>query len=179
MNKISLSYLALILSFFFASTATAKRYEIEPGEIILANCQGIYSKGVVKAKVDDGYTVHFLKGSGPLHCPPFRWHADYVVPFQSVSEYRLKMLGGLRSDQVFKVGEIVTFHFETDKRLVNNQAAVDIEAKITDISSNGAIATQLISTSPAAGVTFWQWVGGNYIDLNHKSLDRERSKRAR
>lgn len=179
MKTLLLNCLALILSFAYVSAEAAKRYDIEPGEVILANCHGIYSKGIVKAKVDDGYTVHFLKGSGPLHCPPFRWHAEYVLPYQSVAEYRLKVLGGLRSDLVFKVGETVTFRFETDKRLVNNQATVDIEAKITDISSNGAIATQLISTSPAAGVTFWQWVGGNYIDLNHKSLDGERSKRAR
>lgn len=179
MKSSSYSYLGLLLVLTQLTAEAAPRVVIEPGDMILANCHEIYSKGIVKAKVDDGYTVHFLKGSGPLHCPPFRWHAEYVLPFQSVPEYRLKFLGGFKSDLLFKVGEIVTFRFDTDKRLVNNRATVDIDAKIIDISSNGAIATQLISTSPEASVTFWQWVGGNYIDLRHKSLEGERAKRSR
>jgi hypothetical protein len=101
------------------------------------------------------------------------------VPFQSVSEYRLKFLGGFKQDLLFKVGEVVTFRFDTDRRVVTNKASIDIEAEITDISSNGAIAVKLLSTSPEAAATFWQWVGGNYVDLRHKSLDQERSKRSR
>lgn len=44
---------------------------------------------------------------------------------------------------------------------------------------NGAIEVKLLSSSPEAAATFWQWVGGNYVDLRHKSLDSERSKRSR
>jgi hypothetical protein len=178
MKILSFGCLAAILALTQASAEAAKRYPIEPGDVILANCHEIYSKGIVKAKVDDGYTVDFPKGSGPLHCPPFRWHAEYVLPFQSVPEYRLTFFGGLKNDALFRIGDIVTFRFQTDKRIVNGKAMVDIEAKITDISSNGAIATKLISTSPDASATFWQWVGGNYIDLRHPSLDAERAKRS-
>jgi hypothetical protein len=69
--------------------------------------------------------------------------------------------------------------FDSDKRIVKNKASVDIEAEITDISSNGAIAVKLLSKDPDAGATFWQWVGNNYIDLRHKALDAEREKRSR
>lgn len=171
----------LFLGWIFACSAAeaANKYNIEPGEQVLTNCHDIYTKGMVKAKVDDGYTVHFPKGSGPIQCPPFRWHSEFVVPFQSVSEYRLKFLGGFKQDLLFKVGEAVTFRFDTDKRVVSNKATIDIEAEITDISSNGAIAVKLLSTSPEAAATFWQWVGGNYVDLRHKSLEQERSKRSR
>ena len=171
----------LFLGWIIACSAAeaANKYSIEPGEQVLTNCHDIYTKGMVKAKVDEGYTVHFPKGSGPIQCPPFRWHSEFVVPFQSVSEYRLKFLGGFKQDLLFKVGEVVTFRFDTDRRVVTNKASIDIEAEITDISSNGAIAVKLLSTSPEAAATFWQWVGGNYVDLRHKSLDQERSKRSR
>jgi hypothetical protein len=157
----------------------AGKFNLEPGDAVLTNCRDIYTKGVIKAKVDDGYTVHFPKGSGPIQCPPFRWHSEFVLPYQSVPEYRLKFLGGFKRDLVFKVGEPVTFRFETDKRVVSNKATIDIEAQITDISGNGAIAVKLLSSSPEAAATFWQWVGGNYVDLRHKSLDEERAKRSR
>lgn len=171
----------LFLGWIIACSATeaANKYNIEPGEQVLTNCHDIYTKGMVKAKVDDGYTVHFPKGSGPIQCPPFRWHSEFVIPFQSVSEYRLKFLGGFKQDLLFKVGENVTFRFDTDRRVVTNKASIDIEAEITDISSNGAIAVKLLSNSPEAAATFWQWVGGNYVDLRHKSLEQERAKRSR
>ena len=167
----------LVLSPLLAQAAG--KYSLEPGDAVLTNCHDIYTKGVVKAKVDDGYTVHFPKGSGPIQCPPFRWHAEFVIPFQSVPEYRLQFLGGLKRDQVFKVGETVTLRFDPDKRVLNSKAPVDIEAEIADISSNGAIAVKLLSNSPEASATFWQWVGGNYVDLRHKSLEPERAKRSR
>ena len=156
----------------------AGKYNLESGDTVLTTCHDIYTKGIVKAKVDDGYTVHFPKGSGPIQCPPFRWHAEFVIPFQSVPEYRLQFLAGLKRDLLFKVGEIVSLRFDPDKRVVNSKAPVDIEAEITDISSNGAIAVKLLSSSPEASATFWQWVGGNYVDLRHKSLDAERAKRS-
>jgi hypothetical protein len=158
----------------------AGKYNLEPGDAVLTNCHDIYTKGVVKAKVDDGYTVHFPKGSGPIQCPPFRWHAEFVVPFQSVPEYHLKSMGGFKQDLVFKVGESVILHFDTDRRVVNNKASIDINTEITDISGNGAIAVKLSpNNSPEAAATFWQWVGGNYVDLRHKSLDVEKAKRSR
>lgn len=157
----------------------AEKYNIEPGDVVLTNCHDIYTKGVVKAKVDDGYTVHFPKASGPIHCPPFRWHSEFVIPFQSVTEYRLKSLGGLKRDLLFRVGEAVTFRFDPDKRVVSTKAPIDIEAEITDIADNGAIAVKLLSNKPEAAATFWQWVGGNYVDLRHKSLELEREKRVR
>lgn len=171
--------LGLILALNQPIVQAAGKYNLEPGDQVLTNCHDIYTKGVVKAKVDDGYTVHFPKGSGPIQCPPFRWHAEFVIPFQSVPEYRLQFLGGLKKDLVFKVGEPVTFRFDTDKRVVNNKATIDIDAEITDISNNGAIAVKLLSNSPEAAATFWQWVGGNYVDLRHKSLETERAKRSR
>lgn len=155
------------------------KYSLEPGDAVLTNCREIYTKGVVKAKVDDGYTVHFPKGSGPIQCPPFRWHAEFVVPFQSVREYRLQFFGGLKKELLFKVGEPVTLRFDTDKRVVNNLSTIEIEAEITDISDNGAIAVKLLSDKPEAAATFWQWVGGNYVDLRHKSLEAERARRSR
>lgn len=159
--------------------ARAANYNLEPGDAVLANCHDIYTKGVVKARVDNGYTVHFPKNSGPIHCPPFRWHAEFVLPFQSVNEYRLKFLGGLKRDMLFQIGEPVTLRVEPDKRVVKNKTSIEIDAQITDISSNGAIAVKLLSTDPEAAATFWQWIGGNYIDLRHKYLDLERDKRAR
>lgn len=152
---------------------------LEVGDEVLTNCHEIYTKGIIKSKVDDGYTVHFPKNSGPIQCPPYRWHAEFVLPFQAVPEYALKFRNGLKNDLVFRVGESVTLRFDADKRVVKNRAVVDIEAQITDISANGAIAVKLLSTEPEIAATFWQWVGSNYIDLRHKSLDFEREKRAR
>jgi len=160
------------------SAQAAGKYTLEPGDAVLTNCHDIYTKGIVKAKVDDGYTVHFPKGSGPILCPPFRWHAEFVIPFQSIPEYRLQFFGGLKRDLLFRVGETVTLRFDPDKRVVSSKAPIDIEAEITDISSNGAIAVKLLSNSPEANATFWQWVGGNYVDLRHKSLEPERAKRS-
>lgn len=171
--------MGLALACNLLSVQAAGKYQLEPGDQVLTNCRDIYTKGIVKAKVDDGYTVHFPKGSGPIQCPPFRWHAEFVLPFQSIPEYRLKFLGGIKRDLVFKVGEPVTFQFDADKRVVNNKTTVDIDAEITDISSNGAISVKLLSNNPEAAATFWQWIGGNYVDLRHKSLELERSKRSR
>jgi hypothetical protein len=155
----------------------AAKYNLESGDVVLTNCRNIYTKGVIKAKVDDGYTVHFPKNSGPIQCPPFRWHAEFVIPFQSVSEYRLQYFGGLKRDIIFRVGEIVTLQLEADRRVVKNKSVVDIEAEITDISSNGAIAVKLLSQDSDASATFWQYIGSNYIDLRHKALDAEKEKR--
>lgn len=179
MSEFKAFYLATILVLCHPSVHAAGKYNLEPGDVVLTNCHEIYTKGVVKAKVDDGYTVHFPKSSGPIHCPPFRWHSEFVIPFQSVPEYRLKSLGGLKRDLVFRVGEAVTLRFDPDKRVVSTKAPVEIEAEITDISGNGAIALKLLSGNPDAAATFWQWVGGNYVDLRHKSLELEREKRAR
>lgn len=165
-----------ILALFSLPAVSA--YKQEPGDMVLTNCRQIYTKGVVKAKVDDGYTVHFPKTSGPINCPPFRWHADFVLPFQSVPEYRLQFYGGLKRDIVFRIGETVLLRFDPDKRIVKSKTPIDIEAEITDISSNGAIAVKLLSKDPDAGATFWRWVGTNYIDLRHPALDAEREKRS-
>jgi hypothetical protein len=159
------------------STPVLSAYKFAPGEEVLTNCHEIYTKGKIKAQVDDGYTVEFPKNSGPIKCPPFRWHAEFVSGFQSVPEYRLKFFGGLKNDIVFRKGETVDLQFEGDKRLVK-KALINIEAEITDISSNGAIAVKLLSQDPDAATTFWQWVGSNYIDLRHKALNVERDKRA-
>lgn len=171
-------FLGFILAFSSVATQAAK-YSLEPGDAVLTNCHEIYTRGLVKAKVDDGYTVHFPKNSGPIQCPPFRWHAEFVLPFLSVPEYRLKFLGGLKRDIVFQIGEPVTFRVDTDKRVVKNKDSIDIDAQITDISSNGAIAVKLLSTDPEAAATFWQWIGGNYVDLRHKFLELERDNRSR
>lgn len=171
--------LGVAFIFEVASASAAGKYDLQSGDQVLANCHRIYTKGVVKAKVDEGYTVHFPKGSGPIQCPPFRWHAEFVIPFQSVQEYRLKFLGGLKRDLLFRVGEKVTFRFDPDKRVVSSKTPIDIEAEITDISANGAIAVKLLSGDREAGATFWQRVGGNYVDLRHESLELEREKRAR
>ena len=178
MRAFTIFYIGYILILSPFSVLAAGKYNLEPGDTVLTNCQDIYTKGIVKAKVDDGYTVHFPKGSGPIQCPPFRWHAEFIIPFQSIPEYRLKFLGGLKRDLLFKVGESVSLRFDPDKRVVKSKAPIDIEAEITDISSNGAIAVKLLSSSPEAASTFWQWVGGNYVDLRHKSLDAERAKRS-
>ena len=172
-NRISLGLMALLAT---SSLFAAPRFDFSPGETVLTNCRQIYTKGSVIAKVDEGYTVHFAKGSGPIQCPPFRWHWEFVSPFQSVQEYSLSFLGGLKKPQVFRVGETVIFRVEPDKRVVN-KPFVDIEAQITDISANGAIAVKLISKDTDAGATFWQLIGGNYVDLRHKILDYERSRR--
>lgn len=177
MRQTTIFYFGCMLALL--SMPVSSEYKHEPGEVVLTNCRQIYTKGVVKAKVDDGYTVHFPKASGPINCPPFRWHADFVLPFQSVPEYKLQFFGGLKRDIVFRTGETVLLRFDSDKRIVKNKASVDIEAEITDISSNGAIAVKLLSKDPDAGATFWQWVGNNYIDLRHKALDAEREKRSR
>lgn len=180
MNRSNLCRYGLAVAIgLLSETAFAAKYNLEPGDAVLTNCRDIYTKGEIKAKVDDGYTVHFPKHSGPIHCPPFRWHAEFVLPFQSVPEYRLQFLGGLKRDIVFKVGEPVTFRVETDKRVVKNRNSIDIDAQITDISANGAIAVKLLSTDPEAAATFWQWIGGNYVDLRHKYLELERDKRSR
>jgi len=154
-------------------------YKFAPGDEVLTNCHEIYTKGRIKALVDDGYTVEFPKSSGPIKCPPFRWHAEFVQGFQSVPEYRLKFFGGLKRDIVFRKGQTVLLRFDPDKRITQNQSTVDIEAEIIDISNNGAIAVKLLSKDPVAGATFWQWVGNNYIDLRHKALDAERDKRSK
>ena len=156
----------------------APRFDFSPGETVLTNCRQIYTKGSVIAKVDEGYTVHFPKGSGPIQCPPFRWHWEFVQPFQSVQEYKLQFLGGLKKPLLFRVGETVMFRVEPDKRIVN-KPWVDIEAQITDISANGAIAVKLLSKETDAAATFWQLIGGNYVDLRHKILDHERDRRSR
>ncbi len=160
-----------------AIAIAATTYQFEPGDTVLTNCHQIYTKGTVKAKVDDGYTIHFPKNSGPINCPPFRWHAEFVLPFQSVSEYRLQFFGGLKQDKRFRVGETVTMRFDADKRIVKNPNNVDIEAEITDISSNGAIAVKLLSQNPDSQAMFWKWVGSNYIDLRHPALQVELNKR--
>jgi hypothetical protein len=175
-----LKLIAMLLGLAWALQAQAgSQYAFEPGDTVLANCRQIYTKGVVKTKVDDGYTLHFDKGSGPLNCPPFRWHNEFVLPFQSVPEYRLKFLGGFKRDLVFKVGEDVEFRFEADKRMVKNKDVVDIQARITDISANGAIAVKLLSSDPESAAMFWKMVGGNYVDVRHESLAQEREKRSR
>lgn len=159
------------------SALAAGNYRFEPGDTVLTNCHQIYTKGTIKAQVDDGYTIHFPKHSGPINCPPFRWHAEYVLPYQAVSEYRLTSFGGLKADKVFRVGQTVTLRFEADKRIIQNKDTVDIEAEITDISDNGAIALKLLSTDPESAAMFWKWVGSNYVDLRHEALAAERSKR--
>lgn len=160
-----------------AASALAGKFQFEPGDTVLTNCRQIYTKGTVIAQVDEGYTIHFPKKSGPINCPPFRWHAEFVLPFQSVPEYKLQFLGGLKRDLLFRVGEKVTLRFETDKRIVQNKDTVDIEAEIVDINSNGAIAVKLLSTAPDAAAMFWKMVGSNYIDLRHEALAAERDKR--
>lgn len=175
-----LSYLFSVtaaLCLFSISAGAAQTYQFEPGDTVLTNCRQIYTKGTVKAKVDEGYTIHFPKNSGPINCPPFRWHAEFVLPYQSVPEYRLQFFGGLKKDLVFRLGETVTMRFEADKRIVQNKDSVDIEAEITDISSNGAIAVKLLSKDPASAAMFWKWVGSNYVDLHHPALQVERDKR--
>ncbi len=171
--------LLMILGLWQGSVCAAPKISLAPGEQVLTNCRDIYTKGSVIAKVDEGYTVHFPKGSGPIQCPPFRWHAEFVLPYQSVPEYQLSFLGGLKKPLVFRTGETVTFRVETDKRIVTNKPLVDIDAQITDISANGAIAVKLLSTSPEAGATFWQLIGGNYVDLRHKILQFERDRRSK
>ena len=172
-----LIYVLSIFSLFSATTHAAGNYRFAPGDVVLTNCHQIYTKGTVKAQVDDGYTIHFPKNSGPINCPPFRWHAEFVLAYQSVPEYRLQFFGGLKKDLVFRTGETVTLRFDADKRIIQNKETVDIEAQITDISNNGAIAVKLISNTPEEAATFWKWVGSNYIDLRHKALELERSKR--
>jgi hypothetical protein len=157
----------------------AGKFQFEPGDTVLTNCHQIFTKGSVIAKVDDGYTVHFPKNSGPINCPPFRWHSEFVLPFQAVEEYRLKFLGGFKRDLVFRTGETVTLRFEADKRIVKNKAMVDIEAQITDISNIGAITVKLLSKDPESAAMFWNKIGSNYIDLRHQALDGERDKRSR
>ena len=175
-----LNYLFFFISIFCLtsiSVQAAGNYQFEPGDTILTNCHQIFTKGTVKAKVDDGYTIHFPKKSGPINCPPFRWHAEFVLPYQSVPEYRLQFFAGLKRDIVFRIGEKVSMRFDADKRIIQNKNSVDIEAEITDISSNGAIAVKLLTTDPQSAAMFWQWVGSNYIDLRHESLAVERDKR--
>lgn len=177
MRRLVLFSLLSILGMHTASTLAAGNYRFEPGDTVLTNCRQIYTKGTVKAQVDDGYTIHFPKKSGPINCPPFRWHAEYVLPYQSVPEYRLKSFGGLTADKVFRIGETVTLHFDADKRIIQNKSTVDIQAEITDISDNGAVALKLLSTDPESAAMFWQWVGSNYVDLRHEALAKERDKR--
>lgn len=169
--------LAMVSQQLFNTAFATGNYQFEPGDTVLTNCRQIFTKGTVIAKVDDGYTVHFPKKSGPINCPPFRWHAEFVHPFQSVSEYRLQFFGGLKQELVFKVGENVTFQFEADKRIIRDIDTVDIEAQIVDISDNGAIAVKLLSSDPMSAAMFWKMIGSNYVDLRHKSLNYERSKR--
>ncbi|MDD4913495.1 MAG: hypothetical protein PHW13_00485 [Methylococcales bacterium] len=177
MKPIKTFCFALVLG--LCSLPASGAYKFEPGDEVLTNCRQIYTRGFVKARVDDGYTIHFPKASGPINCPPFRWHNEFVVGFQSVPEYRLQFFGGLKRDILFRKGEIVNLRFETDKRLIKNKPTIDIEAEITDISSIGAISVKLLSKDPDAAATFWQWVGSNYIDLRHKALEAEIAKRSR
>jgi hypothetical protein len=175
-----LTYLFFVLSVFClinASAQAAGKYQFEPGDTVLTNCHQIYTKGTVKTRVDDGYTIHFPKKSGPINCPPFRWHAEFVIPYLSVPEYKLTFFGGLKSPIVFRKGETVTMRFEADKRIIKNKNSVDVEAEITDISDNGAIAVKLLSSDPESAAMFWKWVGSNYIDLRHEALEFERKKR--
>ncbi|MGY6276158.1 hypothetical protein [Methylomonas sp. MgM2] len=164
-------------SLLSANGNAASNDQFEPGDTVLTNCRQIYTKGTVIAKVDDGYTIHFPKKSGPINCPPFRWHSEFVLPFQSVPEYHLQFFGGFKRDLVFRVGEPVTLQFEADKRIIKNKSIVNIEAKITDISSNGAIAVELLSNDPESAAMFWKMVGNNYVDLRHDALEAERDKR--
>ncbi len=176
------SYWILVLSFcclLTPATRAAGKPQFEPGDTVLTNCHQIFTKGTVKAKVDNGYTIHYPKNSGPINCPPFRWHADYVLPFESVPEYKLKFFGGLKTALPFRVGETVTLQFDADKRIVPDKNKVAIAAEITDISSIGAIALKLLSTDPGESAMFWKWVGSNYIDLNHDALKAERDKRSK
>ncbi len=171
----------ILLSVFclsFSYAQAAGKIQFEPGDEVLTNCHQIYTKGTVKSRVDNGYTIHFPKKSGPINCPPFRWHADYVLPFESVAEYKIQFLGGFKNALTFRVGEGVTLEFEADKRIVPNKKRVTIAAEITDISSNGAIAVKLLSNDPGESAMFWKWVGSNYIDLNHEALKAERDKRS-
>ena len=169
-------YCGCILSLL--STPVFSAYKFSPGEEVLTNCHEIYTKGKVKAQVDDGYTIEFPKNSGPIKCPPFRWHAEYVSGFQSVPEYHLKFFGGFKNDIVFRKGETVVLQLEGDKRLVKSKVLINIEAEITDISNSGAIAVKLLSKDTDAATTFWQWVGSNYIDLRHDALKSEIDKRS-
>lgn len=179
MRSARVGLLGLLLTLAQPWAVAAPKLSLEPGEAVLTNCRDIYTKGTIKAKVDEGYTVHFPKGSGPIQCPPFRWHAEFVIPYQSVPDYQLQFLGGFKKPITFRVGETVTFRYETDRRVVPDKALVDIDAQITDISRNGAIAVKLLSTNTAASATFWQFIGGNYVDLRHKSLQFERDKRSK
>ena len=166
-----------VLCLLSASSYAASDYKFAPGDTVLTNCRQIYTKGTVKAKVDEGYTIHFSKKSGPINCPPFRWHAEFVLPFQSVPEYRLQFFGGLKDDMIFRVGETVNLQFDADKRIIKNKSRVDIAAQITDISDIGAIAVKLLSTDPESAAMFWKMLGNNYIDLRHDALEAERNKR--
>lgn len=172
-----LSIVVLMLS--AVNARAASQYIFSPGDVVLTNCRQIYSKGSVIAQVDEGYTIHFPKNSGPINCPPFRWHHEFVVPFQSVAEYRLKFFGGLKNDVVFKTGETVTLSFEADQRIVKGKKRVDVDARITDISHIGAIAVELISNDPEGAAMFWQLVGRNYVDVRHKALATEVEKRSK
>ena len=177
MKQLTLGGFLIALSCLSSPLLAAGNYRFEPGDTVLTNCHEIYTKGTVKAQVDDGYTIHFPKKSGPINCPPFRWHAEYVLPFQSVQEYQLQYFGGLKKGSVFRVGETVTLRFDADKRIVQNKDTVDIEAEITDISANGAVALKLLSSDPGSAAMFWKWVGSNYVDLRHDALAIERDKR--
>ena len=70
-----LQFFLLRLYSYLLSTPVFSGYKFIPGEEVLTNCHEIYTKGKIKAQVDDGYTVEFPKNSGPIKCPPFRWHA--------------------------------------------------------------------------------------------------------
>lgn len=177
MNSITLSQFLIVLSLTSPLAYAEGSYRFAPGDTVLTNCHEIYTKGTVNAQVDEGYTIHFPKKSGPINCPPFRWHAEYVLPFQSVQEYQLQYLGGMKKGPVFRVGETVTLRFDADKRIVQNKDTVDIEAEITDISDNGAVALKLLSTDPGSAAMFWKWVGSNYVDLRHDAFAAERDKR--
>ncbi len=173
--------LALTCCLISTTSIAANRYNFEPGDPVLTNCNQIYSKGVVKSKVVDGYVIHFDKHSRPIRCPPFRWAFEFVLPYGSVNEYsftaKAEGFFGKSKEIVFKVGEPVTFMLKTDPRIEKLLKAVDVQAEITDISGIGAIAVKPLSTEPSAVAAFWQWIGTNYVDVNHDALAKERETR--
>jgi hypothetical protein len=72
----------------------AAKYNLESGDVVLTNCRNIYTKGVIKAKVDDGYTVHFPKNSGPINVHHFVGMLSLLYRFNQLANIDFSILVG-------------------------------------------------------------------------------------
>lgn len=166
MKRYSKVLLSLI---FFLLSNSVQAEHLLVGSDVLANCHGFFSKGKVKKTHKERYVVHFYKDVRPVLCTPFAWDIMFLVPFESVEQYKGKLSSsffGGATDQIFKVGDKLKIKFRASIRGQFLNLNGDVSTVIKSINANGAAQLEVVAGEDKAKLIFTRWVGTNYVSLD-------------